>query len=116
MESVTSMLLVWLLLATIMAIYVVYRLLTDCTSQTSNKHPLYPLVSAKGDPIVPPKGAYFTWIVYIAWMLALFALALCVIFQTLGYTIPGSITLAANALLLTAIALFGIRLIWRSRS
>lgn len=115
MESIASMLGIWLLLAIVIVVYVVYRLLTDYRSPNPKRHPLYPLVSAKGDPLFPPKGDYFTWILYSAWVLALLALGLSAILQAIGRAIPGFLNVAASALLLTAIGLLGLCLVWRNR-
>lgn len=114
MESITSMLGIWLLLAIAIVVYVAYRLLADYRSPNPKRHPLYPLVSAKGDPLFPPKGDYFTWILYSAWALALLALGVCATLQAVGRTTPEFLNVAVSALLLTAIGLLGLRLIWRN--
>lgn len=115
MESLSGLLIVWLLLAVVLVIYVVYRILSDGRSSSAKKHSLYPLVSADGDLMFPPKGDYFTWTLYLSWVLALLAVGVCALFQAFDHPVPGYMAIAVNAVFLAAVGLLGFKILQGKR-
>ena len=116
MDSFAEMLIVWLVLAVVLVIYVLHRILADGPTAGSKKHPLYPLVSDRGDLMFPSKGDYFTWTLYVSWALALLALGACTVLQAFDWPVPRYVIIAVNAIFLTAIGLLGVRVLLRKRA
>lgn len=57
------LLLIWAILMGMLAIYVIYRILTD-RDRGGSSHALYPLFSRPTDPTFPDRGNILGWVAY----------------------------------------------------
>ena len=64
MDGLLPVIVIWALLCAVLAVYVVYRFVTDRPTD-SQRHRLYPLVSRPTDPSFPARGAWIEWAAYI---------------------------------------------------
>lgn len=101
------LILIWSGLMGIVAVYVIYRLLTD-KDHGGKRHVLYPLASRPSDPMFPDRTDFLGWSAYSLLLLGVFGFVVGLYLEISRGEVPEFLNAVTGAGLLGGIALTGI--------